>query len=202
MLGLFNKPKKVFILMGHPDTDSFNSTLASEYEKGAQAGGHEVRRMNLGEMQFDPILHHGYRVIQEYEPDLLAFQENVKWADHFVILYPSWWSTMPALLKGLFDRVWMPRFAFHFTGDFTWEKMLKGKSARMIVTSDTFPFAQSFLFGNTTNELEKGILWFAGFGPIRIKRFGYLKHADWLGIGMWRRNRALHKVFKYGRKAK
>ncbi|MBX4195520.1 NAD(P)H-dependent oxidoreductase [Candidatus Parcubacteria bacterium] len=192
------KQKKVFILLGHPDKDSFNSTLASEYERGASGAGHEVRRMNIGDMQFDPILHHGYKVRQELEPDLLAFQENMRWCDHFVVLYPSWWSTMPALLKGLFDRVWLPGFAFNFTGDFSWKKLMKGKSARMIITSDTIPLAQWLVFGDTTNELRKGILWFAGFSPIRKKQFGYLKHFGTTG----RRERIKRKVFNLGRKAK
>jgi len=190
--------KKVFILLGHPDTDSFNGTLASEYERGALEAGHEVRRMNIGDMQFDPILHHGYKTIQALEPDLKSFQENMRWGDHFVIFYPSWWSTMPALLKGLFDRVWLPGFAFHFTSDFSWKKLMKGRSARMIVTSDTIPLAQWLIFGDTTNELRKGILWFAGFSPIRLKQFGYLKHFGSTG----RRERIKRVVYNYGRKAK
>ena len=202
MFGFFQKRDKVFILLGHPDTDSLNGTLASEYERGAIEAGKEVRRMNIGDMNFDPILHHGYKTIQAYEPDLVAFQENVNWCNHFVIFYPSWWSTMPALLKGLFDRVWMPRFAFHFTGDFTWEKLLKGRSASIFITSDSIPFAQRIIFGDTTNELRKGILWFAGFSPIKVRKFGYLKHSSWLNIGMWRREHIKRKVYKLGRKAK
>ncbi|MHB1330897.1 MAG: NAD(P)H-dependent oxidoreductase [Minisyncoccota bacterium] len=190
--------KKIFILLGHPDKDSFNGTLSSEYERGATEAGHEVRCMNIGDMQFDPILHHGYKTIQELEPDLKSFQENMRWCDHFVIFYPSWWSTMPALLKGLFDRVWLPGFAFKFTGDFSWKKLMKGKSARMIVTSDTIPLAQRIIFGDTTNELKRGVLWFAGFGPIRKKQFGYLKH--WFGTG--RRERIKKSVYKLGMKAK
>jgi len=189
--------KKVFILLGHPDIESFNNELANEYEAGAKEAGHEVRRMNIGEMEFDPVLWKGYREIQELEPDLVKFQENVKWCDHFVIFYPSWWSTMPALLKGLFDRAWMPGFAYKFTSDFTWKKLLKGKSATMIVTSDTIPFIQRLIFGDTTNELRDGILWFAGFSPIYVRKFGYLKH-----FGAWRRGGVKRKVRKYGRKAK
>lgn len=198
MFGFTNKKKKVFILLGHPDTDSLNCTLADEYQKGVEEAGHEVRRMNLGEMKFDPILHYGYRLIQELEPDLLAFQENVRWCEHFVILYPSWWSTMPALLKGLIDRVWLPGFAYHFTyGGNYWKKLLKGRSASMIVTSDTAPLLQRIIFGDTTNELRKGILWFAGFSPIRVYKFGYLKH-----FGLWRRERMKHKVHNLGRRVK
>lgn len=192
------KSKKIFILLGHPDKDSLNCTLAHEYQKGAEKAGHEVCLMSLGDMQFDPVLHHGYRLIQALEPDLLSFQENVRWCDHFVIFYPSWWSTMPALLKGLIDRAWLSGFAFKFSaGGNTWKKLLKGRSATMIVTSDTAPLVQRVVFGDTTNELRKGVLWFAGFSPIRVYKFGYLKH-----FGVWRRERMKRKVYNLGRRAK
>lgn len=190
--------KKIFILLGHPDNDSLNCTLADEYERGAKEAGYDVRRMNIGEMVFDPLLHHGYRLRQELEPDLLSFQENVKWADHFIIFYPSWWSTMPAVLKGLFDRSWLPGFAYKFIdGSYMWQRLMKGKSASMVITSDTAPIIQRIVFGDTTNELRKGILWFAGFGPIRVYKFGYLKH-----FGMWRRERMKKKVYCLGKRAK
>jgi len=192
------KKKKVFILLGHPDKDSLNGTLASEYERGAMDAGHDVRRQNIGDMQFDPVLHFGYKVRQELEPDLLAFQENVKWADHFVIFYPSWWSTMPAILKGLFDRSWMPGFAYKFVaGGQFWKKLLKGKSASVFVTSDSIPLMQRIMFGDTTNEIRKGILWFSGFSPIRVRKFGYLKH-----FGIWRRDTMKKWVYWLGKRAK
>lgn len=198
MFRLGNRKKKIFILLGHPDKDSLNCTLADEYQRGAEEAGLEVRRMNIGDMVFDPILHFGYRKVQELEPDLLAFQENVRWCEHFVIFYPSWWSTMPALLKGLIDRTWLPGFAFKFShGGNLWQKLMKGRSASMIVTSDTVPLVQRIVFGDTTNELRKGILWFAGFSPIRVYKFGYLKH-----FGMWRRERMKRKVYDLGRRAK
>lgn len=190
--------KRIFILLGHPDQDSFNCTLADEYEKGANDAGHEVRRVNISDMKFDPILHHGYRLAQDLEPDLLAFQENMRWCEHFVVFYPSWWSTMPALLKGLFDRTWLPGFAFQFTSEFSWKKLLKGRSAAMFVTSDTISFLQWLILGDTTNELKKGILWFAGFSPICVRKFGYLKHFNSTG----RRERIKRKVYNLGRKAK
>lgn len=192
-----NQKKKVFILLGHPDNDSFNWTLADEYMRGAEEAGHEVRRMNIDEMEFDPILRQGYRTIQELEPDLKAFQENVSWCDHFVIFYPTWWSTMPALLKGIFDRAWLPGFAYKFTGDFSWKKLQKGKTARVVITSDNIPFAQYVLFGDTSNEISRAILGFAGF-KVRVKKFGYMKHFGSTG----RRERIKSKVYNFGKKAK
>lgn len=188
--------KKIFILLGHPDNDSFNWTLAEEYTRGAEEAGHEVRRMNLGEMQFDPILRHGYRSIQELEPDLKSFQENVSWCDHFVIFYPTWWSTMPALLKGIFDRAWLPGFAYKFTSSYTWQKLHKGKTARVVITSDNIPFAQYILFGDTSNEISRAILGFAGF-KVRVKKFGSLKHFGSTG----RRERIKSKVYNFGKEA-
>ena len=192
------KTKKVFILLGHPDKDSLNCTLADEYQMGAEVAGHEVRRMNISDMKFDPVLHHGYRLVQELEPDLISFQENMRWCEHFVVFYPSWWSTMPAILKGLFDRAWVPGFAFQFTSEFSWKKLLKGRSATMFVTSETIPFIQRLMFGDTTNELRKGILWFAGFGPIYVRKFGYLKHFGSTG----RRERIKNKVYNLGKKVR
>jgi putative NADPH-quinone reductase len=162
--------------MGNPDVESTNGRLADAYERGAKNGGHEVRRMNLGEMKFDPILHRGYKVRQELEPDLIAVQENIKWADHFVLIYPSWWSGMPGPLKGMFDRMWLPGFAFNFSpGKLLWKMLLKGKTARVIVTSDTNPLINRFMFGDSTGIIQRGILWFSGIFPVYITRIGGMK---------------------------
>jgi putative NADPH-quinone reductase len=165
--------KKIFILMGNPDMDSLTNKLADEYQSGAIMGGHEVRRLNLPEMRFDPILHRGYKAIQELEPDLKAFQENVRWCDHFVVLYPNWWCTMPALLKGLIDRAWIPGFAFHMVkgSSWRWTAQLKGKSARTFILANVHPWITWFLFGEFTNELGRATLGFSGMHPIRIKIF-------------------------------
>ncbi len=167
--------KKIFVLVGHPDTVSMCREFADSYCEGAVAKGNEVRMTNVGDMQFDPILHQGYKVIQEYEPDLKKFQEDVRWCDHFVIIYPSWWSTMPAILKGLFDRAWMPGFAFKFLpSGLGWKRLLKGRTATVFITSDSHPLLARFLFGDNVNEIRDGILWFAGFHP-KIKKVGPMK---------------------------
>jgi NAD(P)H dehydrogenase (quinone) len=157
--------KKIYILMGNPDKDgTLSSQIADVYEENAKAAGHEVRRANLGDLQFDPILHKGYKVIQPLEPDLLKVQEDMKWADHFVLVYPVWWSSMPALLKGFIDRAWIPGFAFHFHKDgMGWDKMLHGRTARLIILSKSWPVMIMALFGDYTNEISRAILGFSGY---------------------------------------
>ena len=183
--------------MGNPDAESTCGQLATAYENGARASGHEVRRTNLSNITFDPILHKGYKVIQELEPDLKKFQEDIRWADHFVLLYPTWWSSMPALLKGLFDRVWLPGFAFHFHPHLGWDKLLKGKTGRVVVTMDSWPMVSRILFGDSTNEIGRAILGFSGIHPIRIKKIGNVKHLSDDDKKQW-----YQKVHTWGQKAK
>lgn len=169
--------KKIFLLLGHPDKSGMCGSAADTYERAAREAGHDVQRLNIGEMQFDPILHKGYRAMQELEPDLKKFQQLVTWADHFVIVYPVWWVGMPALLKGLFDRAWLPGSAFRYiktsAGKRTifWHRLFRGKTARIIMTSGTAPWLVRFLPGNVNAQLKWGILWFAGF-KVRTVWFG------------------------------
>lgn len=169
--------KKILLLLGHPDKSGMCGDIADAYEQAAREAGHHVDRMNISEMQFDPILHKGYRAIQELEPDLKRFQELLTAADHFVVVYPVWWVGMPALLKGLFDRAWLPGSAFRYiktkTGSRTifWHRLFRGKTARIFMTSGTHPLLVRFLPGNVNAQLRWGILWFAGFS-VRTDWFG------------------------------
>lgn len=169
--------KKIFILMGNPDAeDTLSSELADVYAREARAAGHDVRRTNLGELSFDPILHKGYKVIQELEPDLKRVQEDMKWADHFVLIYPLWWAGMPALLKGLWDRMFIPGFAFRFhKNGLGWDKLMKGKTARVIILSQNWPIIERLLFGDFKNEVGKALLGFAGY-KVRMTEIGHTEH--------------------------
>jgi len=71
------------------------------------------------------------------EPDLLKAQEQLKWAEHIVWVYPVWWGSVPAIMKGFLDRVLLPGFAFKKRdGSIWWDKFMTGKSARIICTLD------------------------------------------------------------------
>lgn len=169
--------KKIFLLLGHTDKSGMCGALADAYEQGAKEAGHDITRLDIGEMKFDPVLHKGYRAMQELEPDLKRFQQLVTEADHFVVVYPVWWVGMPAILKGLFDRAWLPGSAFRYiktkAGKRTifWHRLFRGKTARIIMTSGTSPWLVRFLPGNVQTQLRWGILWFAGFS-VRTTWFG------------------------------
>lgn len=173
--------------MGNPDKEgTMSADFADFYESEAKAAGHEVRRTNIGDLQFDPILHKGYKEIQPLEADLLKVQEDMKWAEHFVLIYPLWWASMPALLKGLWDRIFIPGFAFHFyKNGMGWDKLLAGKTARVIILSKNWPIIERVLFGDFKNEVGKALLGFAGY-KVRITEVGHSegmeesKKASWM----------------------
>jgi NAD(P)H dehydrogenase (quinone) len=176
---LASKTRKVFILVGNPHLAGFTAELADAYEGAAREASHEVRRMNIGELVFDPILHKGYSAVQPLEPDLVAVQENIRWADHFVVLYPNWWISMPALLKGMFDRMWLPGFAFNFDKEtHAVRELLSGKTARVIVIDGSHsPFMTRLMYGDYTNEISRGILGFAGMN-VQVTTMGPCEHTD------------------------
>lgn len=179
---------KIFILMGNPDAEeTLGAELADAYAKEAQAAGHDVRRTNIGDLAFDPILHKGYKVIQALEPDLLKVQEDMKWADHFVLIYPLWWAGMPALLKGMWDRLFIPGFAFHFhKNGMGWDKLLAGKTARVIITSKNWPLLERVLFGDFTNEVGRALLSFSGY-KVKLLEIGHSEQMPSAQKARWMR---------------
>jgi putative NADPH-quinone reductase len=180
--------KRVAVIVGHPAADSWCGALADSYAAAARAGGHEVRMVHLAQLDFDPSLHEGYRQIQALEPDLLAAQATVAWAEHLVIAYPIWWGSVPALLKGFLDRILLPGFAFKYRpGKAFPEQLLRGRSAQLLVSMDTPPWYFRWVYRMPgIVQLKKTTLEFCGIAPVKVAAFGPLissssaQRASWL----------------------
>ncbi len=149
--------------------------MFEHYRKGALSSGAEIRR-SFSETLISNF-REGYRGSQELEPDLQKAQEAIKWAEHIVIIYPNWWSTFPALMKGFIDRTFLPGFAFKYRkGSLLWDKYLTGRSARLIITMDTPPWYYWLVYRRPGhNAMKRGILEFCGIRPVRITTIGSLK---------------------------
>ena len=180
--------KRVAVIVGHPAADSWCGALADSYAAAARAGGHEVRMLYLAQLDFDPSLHAGYRQIQALEPDLLAAQATLAWAEHLVIAYPIWWGSVPALLKGFLDRILLPGFAFKYRpGKAFPEQLLRGRSAQLLVSMDTPPWYFRWVYRMPgVVQLKKTTLEFCGIAPVKVAAFGPLissssaQRASWL----------------------
>ena len=187
--------KRILVILGHPSQDSLCGALAQSYANGAASAGHEVRSLALGSLRFDPVLHEGYARIQVLEPDLLAAQEAITWAQHLVFVYPIWWGSMPALLKGFFDRIFLPGFAFRFReGALMADGLLAGRSAHLLVTLDTPPWYFRWVYRMPGHhQMKRTILEFCGIKPVTVTNFGPVK-----GASAKTRERWLARAFAYG----
>jgi NAD(P)H dehydrogenase (quinone) len=162
--------KKVLIINGHPNPNSFCHALAEAYYKGSHAGGNVVELLHVRDMQFNISLSHGYSRAAELVPDVKAAQEKIKWANHIVIIHPVWWGSVPALLKGFFDNVLLPGFAFKYKANSPmWDKLLKGKTGHVIYTSDTPTWLYKYFFSApSVNQVKNRTLQFCGISPVKV----------------------------------
>lgn len=108
---------RVLVLFAHPDPDSFGAALAAAAVRGLGSAGHEVRLVDLYAEGFDPVMTRADRIAYETDDavvdDSVRTQtEHVHWAEAIVFVYPTWWSGLPAVLKGWLDRVLVPGVAF------------------------------------------------------------------------------------------
>lgn len=175
-----NIPVKVLVLDGHPDEHSLCRGLADAYAEGAEAAGHAVRRLDLRTLVFSPYLSHGYRARTELEPDLVAAQAAVSEAEHLVWVYPTWWGGPPALLKGFLDRALLPGFAFrHREGSKRSEGLLRGRSARLLVTMDAPSWYDRLVYGASSRRaMASAVLGYSGVRPVRTTVFDEIRWAD------------------------
>jgi putative NADPH-quinone reductase/1,4-dihydroxy-2-naphthoate octaprenyltransferase len=171
---------KVLLVLGHPRRDSLCGALAEAFAAGARQAGVDLRRLDLRELQFDPNVIAGSPRNQPLEPSIREAVELVRWAEHLVFVFPTWWGTMPALMKGFLDRVLMPGFAFeeHEEGG-GWDKLLAGRSAHLLTTMDTPTWVYRWIYkAPGLNSLARATLGFCGIEPVRTTIFGVVKDSD------------------------
>lgn len=180
--------KKVFIWVANPKAGSLCSGLAESYAKGARQNGAEVRIMELADMDFVAEFE-GYtgRKGKTLAPDLKAWQDNLTWADHILIVHPYWWGTMPTKAKAVLDIALTPGFAYsyHDTG-VKWDKLLSGRTGDAIITSDTPPWLDTLLYRKPGRRvIGNQVMDFVGIKPKKIVQFGSVKLADARKINRW-----------------
>ncbi len=179
----------ITVLIGHPDPDPDRLVrkLAQAYASGARAAGRQVQLFDLARMDF-PML----RGREDFESEAPAgsivaqFQAAIGDSAHLAIFHPLWLGGMPALLKALLEQTCRGGFAFD-PGRSPFARKLKGRSARIIVTMGMPAWLYRYWYGMPgIRMLERNILGFIGFTPIRrsligsVDTLGEAGHARWL----------------------
>lgn len=167
----------ILIINGHPDEESFSFALHNAYKKGVLASHTELQEIKIRELDFNPNLQFGYRKRTVLEPDLLEAQEKIKWANHIVWIYPVWWGSYPAIMKGFIDRVFLPGFAFQKRdGSVWWDKFMTGKSARIISTLDQPAWYYKWINKCPSHSsIKKLTCDFVGIKPVKFTTIGALR---------------------------
>ncbi|MGO3707544.1 MAG: NAD(P)H-dependent oxidoreductase [Mesonia hippocampi] len=191
--------KQVLVINGHPDKESFNYALAEAYIKGANKADAILSQINISELRFDPNLKFGYRKRMELEPDLIDAIDKIKKADHIVWVFPLWWYSFPALMKGFIDRVFLPGITYQpIEGKPFPKKLLKGKTAHIIITADTPKWYNFLVMKNPAiNQLKKGTLQFCGVNPVKVTYIATIKNSTVSFRKKW-----LEKIAALGEKVK
>lgn len=167
--------RRIALVLGHPDPapGHFGPALADAYAAGARAGGHEVRVIDIARLDF-PFLRSQAEYKQGTMPASLDdARAAIAWADTLVFVFPLWLGTMPALLKGFFEQVLRPGFAFSYEANGRCRPTLKGKSARVVVTMGMPAFWYRLYYrAHGVRGLERNILNFCGVRPVRTSLVG------------------------------
>lgn len=187
----------VLVINGHPRKNSLSAALTEAYAEGAQQAGAELKILIVADLNFNLHVIQPSPHLQELEPDIVHAQELICWADHVVFIYPTWWGTMPALLKGFVDRVFISGFAFEeIEGGTGYAPLLTGRTAQVITTMDTPPLVYKLIYrapGN--NAMNRSLLGFCGFVMLPALNFGTVRHSTQLTRERW-----LLKVYRQGLK--
>ncbi|MEP4032579.1 NAD(P)H-dependent oxidoreductase [Roseibium polysiphoniae] len=192
--------KSIVVVDGHPDPASghFCHAIADAYRRGAEAAGHHVILIEVSRLEF-PLLRSPEHFENALSPEsLIPARDAILSADHMVVVFPLWLGSMPALLKGFLEQVLHKDTAFEPTGPGEFPKgRLKGKSARVIVTMGMPAFFfRLWYMAHGLKSLERNILRFIGFKPVRDTIFGMVDR-----VSSEKRNAWLRKIEAMGKKA-
>ncbi|WP_417672213.1 NAD(P)H-dependent oxidoreductase [Roseibium sp.] len=112
---------RTLVVYCHPCPESFNAGVLAAVTETLAAGGHDVRVRDLYAEGFDPLMsadeRRGYHDEGANIVPVSKYVDDITWCELIVFVYPTWWYGLPAMLKGWFDRVWLPHVTFSMPTD-------------------------------------------------------------------------------------
>jgi NAD(P)H dehydrogenase (quinone) len=128
---------KYLIIYAHPNPESFNHAILETISEELKKKKKEFKVRDLYKIGFNPVL--STKDLSAIEngavpQDIKKEQNYISKADTLIFIFPIWWSSMPAILKGYIDRVFSLKFAYDITADGV-KGLLKGKKAFIVSTT-------------------------------------------------------------------
>ena len=104
------------VIFCHPDPASFTSAVRHSVAHSLYSAGHQIRHRDLYADGFEPVLSAQERSAHfddpATKPEIAEHADDLRWCESLVLIYPTWWSGQPAMLKGWIDRVWIKGVAW------------------------------------------------------------------------------------------
>lgn len=167
---------KTLILYAHPFETSFNHAVLEVVTRTLRAHQSEVVVRPLYQLNFQPIARttdFAALATGETSADVREEQGWVRWADGIILIYPVWWTGMPAILKGYFDRVFTPGFAYQYQ-DGIKHRLLQGKQGLIFSTTGATRDAyEKGMFEAMNRTVDEGIFAFSG---IEVRDHHYMSN--------------------------
>ena len=183
---------KFLLVIDHPNQNSFNSQVMHNFVEGIQIKKHSFEICDLEKDQFDPIM--TIKDLEKYaaggftNEKIKTYQRQILSADHLVFFFPIWWVAPPARLKGWFDKVLLPKFAFS-EGQIPAPLLRHIQKTIIFTTTGVGDEAFQTEFGRAFIEvIGKGILQFCGIQDVEWFNCGDVgfmsreKHTEWLAF--------------------
>ncbi len=134
---------RTLVVYCHPNPDSLTAAALGRVVTGLSAAGHEPRVTDLYADGFEPALSCDERrdhKVPGVTADLQRYADDLAWAEALVLVYPTWWSGQPAMLKGWIDRVWVSGVAWELpAGASVLRPLLTGIRRIVVVTTHGSP---------------------------------------------------------------
>lgn len=156
---------KTLIIYAHPLTKGHCPTILEEIKSNLSSKNIDYEVIDLYKIKYNPILEdeeHYTAGNRKVSKQNLKFQDKIKESDKLIFIYPVWWNSTPAILKGFIDRVFTPHFAFKWEGKVP-KPLLKGKKAIIFLTTGASKLFFKIFEGNRAIKIiKKDILKFCG----------------------------------------
>jgi NAD(P)H dehydrogenase (quinone) len=191
--------KKILVIKSHPRKDSYCDALAISYIRGVKEKGNFIKELSLRDLSLESFLKYGHKEAPILNKDLQNAQELILWADILVFFYPTWWAMPPSILKAFLESVLLPGFAYKYKRPLwfipRWDKLLKGKEARIVATMDSYPIYYKLCAKDPGFKMMKDVLVFCGIRKVKKNYFGSVRLSSEKKRGDW-----LRKIYEVGKK--